>query len=561
MEPVDRRSIIILINERSPKLRKSFFYSGMMFLNNNIPAFSLFEDLLEANSSTTDNSYTIHTGCREFTTITVTTIENMPNPWKKSDRVAFIAGNPLNEQSEGIIHMFAKPIKSSHKNTVQSEMLCILGIPCSVTVKDLLDFISPMSGNIIELKVVKSNRVGHYMALLMFKTPEATDQFYEAFNGCKYNSFESDTCQLCYVSHVEAITTSPNGSFGASFPLKGRIELPSCPVCLEKLDEPVAGILTTILCNHSFHGQCISKTTDTVCPVCRYVQSPEMQEESKCADCDLRENLWICLICGNLGCGRYGHKHAYAHFENTGHTFALEVTTNLVWDYADDAYVHRIAVNLEDGKLVQVGEGGETGDKKTDNLCMEFSALLVSQLDSQRQYFEGQLKAVSEQSAERISIIEADLEKTNRTLTDLETRLATVTKEKNALSQKFATSNSLAQRLHKELSEERALIAGLSSSASTWEERAKKAEKELAAAREELVDLLLNLELRDKIAEASAANNVGFPSLVSPLQCPPYLASLQSLGATAVITSGELEESELTVKEPTQRPRRRRKNR
>lgn len=91
------------------------------------------------------------------------------------------------------------------------------------------------------------------------------------------------------------------------------------------------------------------------CPVCRYVQSPEMQEQCKCSDCDLRENLWICLICGNLGCGRYGHKHAYAHFENTGHTFALEVTTNLVWDYADDAYVHRIAVNHEDGKVVQVG--------------------------------------------------------------------------------------------------------------------------------------------------------------------------------------------------------------
>ena len=85
------------------------------------------------------------------------------------------------------------------------------------------------------------------------------------------------------------------------------------------------------------------------------MQSPEIQEGSQCADCDLRDNLWICLICGNLGCGRYGHKHAYRHFEKTGHTFALEVGKNMVWDYADDAYVHRIAVNQDDGKLVQVG--------------------------------------------------------------------------------------------------------------------------------------------------------------------------------------------------------------
>lgn len=70
----------------------------------------------------------------------------------------------------------------------------------------------------------------------------------------------------------------------------------------------------------------------------------------------------------------------------------------------------------------------------------------------------------------------------------------------------------MAQRLHKELSEERALIAGLTASASTWEERAKRAEAELANAREELREILLNLELRDKIAEASAANDVSLPS-------------------------------------------------
>lgn len=88
--------------------------------------------------------------------------------------------------------------------------------------------------------------------------------------------------------------------------------------------------------------------------------------------------------------------------------------------------------------VLQLGEGGETGDKKTDNLCMEFSALLVNQLDSQRAYFEGQLEAISSQSAERICSVEANLEKTNKILADLESKLATVTKEKNALSQKYS---------------------------------------------------------------------------------------------------------------------------
>ncbi|KAL5963701.1 BRCA1-associated protein [Taenia solium] len=275
------------------------------------------------------------------------------------------------------------------------------------------------------------------------------------------------------------------------------------------------------------------KTDDIKCPVCRYVQSPEMQEGSQCADCDLRDNLWICLICGNLGCGRYGHKHAYRHFEKTGHTFALELGKNMVWDYAEDVYVHRIAVNQEDGKLVQVGEGGETGDKKADGLCMEFSAVLVSQLESQRQYFESQLEAITSESAARICAIENDLESSRTCLAEMETKLSAVTKERNLIAHKLAQSTASVQRMQAELSEGKALIAGLSSSQAAWQERAKQAEAELARAQEEMREVLLNLELRDKLAEASVANE---------------------------ITSGELAESALTVTESTRR-RRRKKNR
>ncbi|EUB56858.1 BRCA1-associated protein [Echinococcus granulosus] len=446
-----RNTVIILFNEKTPKLRESLYYSASSFL----------DDLIVPNSSTSDTNTAIYLGFREFSLYTITTIKNMPNAWKKTDDIKFFSGNPLNEQTEGIVHIFtklflflARPFfrspKASSKKGQSSEMLCILGIPCSITAKDILYFIAPMSKGITELKIVKCHLIGHYMALLKFKSTVDADEFYATFNGSSYNSLEPDICQMAYVSHVEAITTTSNGSCGASFPLKGLVELPSCPVCLEKLDEPVAGILTTILCNHSFHDQCISKTTDTVpdghilsllfgrCPVCRYVQSPEMEEDSQCADCDLRDNLWICLICGNLGCGRYGHKHAYRHFEKTGHTFALELGKNMVWDYADDAYVHRIAVNHEDGKLVQVGEGGETGDKKADGLCMEFSAVLVSQLESQRQYFESQLEVITSESAARICAIENDLQSSKTCIAEMETKLAAVMKEKNLIAHKLA---------------------------------------------------------------------------------------------------------------------------
>jgi BRCA1-associated protein len=43
---------------------------------------------------------------------------------------------------------------------------------------------------------------------------------------------------------------------------KELIELPSCPVCLERMDPSASGVLTT-QCHHSFHCNCLSKWSDS----------------------------------------------------------------------------------------------------------------------------------------------------------------------------------------------------------------------------------------------------------------------------------------------------------
>ena len=56
---------------------------------------------------------------------------------------------------------------------------------------------------------------------------------------------------------------------------------------------------------------------------------------AKCQSCDLNENLWLCLTCGELGCGRKqwgpnappGNNHAITHFEATGHPLAVKMGT------------------------------------------------------------------------------------------------------------------------------------------------------------------------------------------------------------------------------------------
>ncbi|KAI8896708.1 hypothetical protein BC833DRAFT_596534 [Globomyces pollinis-pini] len=50
-----------------------------------------------------------------------------------------------------------------------------------------------------------------------------------------------------------------------------------------------------------------------------------------CNNCDLKENLWLCLTCGNLGCGRAqygglgGNGHGLNHFESTAHPIAVKM--------------------------------------------------------------------------------------------------------------------------------------------------------------------------------------------------------------------------------------------
>ena len=53
-----------------------------------------------------------------------------------------------------------------------------------------------------------------------------------------------------------------------------------------------------------------------------------------CSRCELKENLWLCLTCGSLGCGRKqyggvpgGNGHGLNHFEETRHPASVKLGT------------------------------------------------------------------------------------------------------------------------------------------------------------------------------------------------------------------------------------------
>ncbi|OCK96482.1 ubiquitin carboxyl-terminal hydrolase 14 [Cenococcum geophilum 1.58] len=71
----------------------------------------------------------------------------------------------------------------------------------------------------------------------------------------------------------------------------------------------------------------------------------ESQNLGHCSICDLKENLWLCLTCGNLGCGRAqfggigGNSHGVAHTSTTGHPIAVKLGS-LTADGTADIYCY-----------------------------------------------------------------------------------------------------------------------------------------------------------------------------------------------------------------------------
>lgn len=266
------------------------------------------------------------------------------------------------------------------------------------------------------------------MVLLVFRCGEAAVEFYQTFNGVPYNSLEPDS--LCHAVWVSGVEWGSNGVAP-----QGHTELPTCPVCLERMDESVDGVLT-ILCNHAFHAGCLIKWGDSTCPVCRCIQTPELSETSNCMECEGTEALWICLICGHIGCGRYQGGHAASHYRSTNHTYALQLGTNRVWDYAGDNFVHRLLQNKSDGKLVATQSPGNDGEEKIDSMQLEFTYLLTSQLDAQREYYEERLvRLESSITGEKQKLLQ-ETEQIRNKNASLESRLHNLSKEKNALEKK-----------------------------------------------------------------------------------------------------------------------------
>ncbi|KIK61587.1 hypothetical protein GYMLUDRAFT_199034 [Collybiopsis luxurians FD-317 M1] len=459
---------------------------------------------------------------------------------------------------EGVIHIFRdcqEPSEhpSSSSPVVDSVILAVLAVPSWMAPSDFLTFVAPAAETISHLRILRDSLPNRSIALIKFRKPEDASEFIEAYNGRPFNSMEPELCNVVRVLSIElrAEDTVTQGVAQFVSSQNNMYELPTCPVCLERMDMAVTGLIT-VPCSHTFHCMCLSKWGDSRCPVCRYSQNllsshpsssstrptpipfanPSSASMSSCSSCSSTTNLWICLICGNVGCGRYGRAHAQAHYQSTTHLYALELETQRVWDYAGDGYVHRLIQNKADGKLVELpsaatsmaasppnresGLGPSAADalsaEKIEAIGIEYSYLLTSQLDSQRAYYEdqtaelqiqvGELRGLVERLTKQLEIKEVDEERRKAE----EERIAELTKERNKAESRAEKMTELARRLEKDLRGERAVSEGLMSNLGKMKEKAEAMDKDreefklkIRELEDQLRDVIFSLEAKTQI--------------------------------------------------------------
>ncbi|EIM23993.1 zf-UBP-domain-containing protein [Wallemia mellicola CBS 633.66] len=433
-------------------------------------------------------------------------------------------------------------------STERNAIVGILAVPSSMSPSDLLEFIRPALDAISHIRILRDAAPNRYITLIKFKDYRDALEFKEMYDGIPFSSLNEEICRVVRISSVKIQDTKESASFDnfgdgwiSKHPQQQQCtELPTCPVCLDRMDGSTTGLMT-IPCNHSFHCSCLSAWPNSRCPVCRYSLpkfQPAKRDEmrTQCASCGKVEDLWICLICGHVGCGRYGPGHAYRHYEQTTHLFSLDLETQRVWDYAGDGYVHRL-IQKSDGKVVELpsatshslgsSKGKESADGNTDKggandeiVAMEFSSLLASQLDTQRSYYEEQQLELHARLESLESVVEA--QKHSRESDD------DLRKENARLEKKVIKSNEVLHHVRRQAEEEKSFSEGLLTRIDKLIEQNESQSQIISTLtaengdlKENVRDLMFFVEARDKVpALAGGELSGGTVGIAAPAPAP-----------------------------------------
>ncbi|EPX72667.1 ubiquitin-protein ligase E3 [Schizosaccharomyces octosporus yFS286] len=432
----------------------------------------------------------------------------------------------------GIIHLYREIPDMSSEFRAPGLLLAILAIPLYMSPSDILGFLGERNcSSISQIRLLRTKVPNRILALLKFIDQASVIRFFSEYNGKPFSQIEPETCHVVHIDGIQVDnpsssstpllnSTSKTSGFSRTLapPTPSLVELPMCVVCLERMDSSVTGLIT-IACQHTFHCQCLQKWGNSSCPVCRYTQKEDTHRYSgKCSSCSCVEDLWMCLICGTVGCGRYHDAHAKQHYVETNHCYAMNLESQRVWDYAGDRYVHRLLQSELDGKVVELSnekstDGNSAFDqsnlKVREKMGLEYTQILTSQLESQRIFYESQLSSMTEKlnrANEDITLKSKIATASSNANNELRSRIDIAEsnlKKKNDKIQKLSTE---VMQWKRDYSEEKSINENLLVRIQSLETRHNKKNEEIVSMQQQINDL--SEQLRDVMFTISASQEL-----------------------------------------------------
>ena len=145
----------------------------------------------------------------------------------------------------------------------ETKTICVLAVPADMGIAEFCAFLGSYMPLIATMRMVRREGCAKCtcMAAIDFQDVGSAREFVRDYNGRPFSSLEPEIiCRAVFTTAVEihhpagkddaAAASSVSAAVtGNATQLKapdGHIELPTCPVCLERLDEHVSGIFTTV---------------------------------------------------------------------------------------------------------------------------------------------------------------------------------------------------------------------------------------------------------------------------------------------------------------------------
>ncbi|KAG6300939.1 hypothetical protein E4U45_003556 [Claviceps purpurea] len=139
-----------------------------------------------------------------------------------------------------------------------------------------------------------------------------------------------------------------------------------CNIELDIKNNKLSSVMDGIMTANTFSRKEEVKAWEQELTSCEHVLLMRQNEPRKieqgelghCTGCTLHENLWLCLECGNLGCGRKqmggvdGNSHALAHSSESGHGVAVKLGS-ITPEGTADIYCYKCDEERVDENLAQ----------------------------------------------------------------------------------------------------------------------------------------------------------------------------------------------------------------